>query len=356
MGGNVVQVIQRLIPGGIETLALDLSARLPGDNRVLSLEWSRAQIIGNWPALADSPVPFEGLEKPPGIRPGFVFTLAWRLRELKPRGVLAHHVGPLLYAGLAARLAGVPRFVYVEHDVWHYQNANHRRLAGLAARLVRPHIVAVSHNVAQTVREVMPGCPVDVIPNAVDTTRFVPGDKQAARARLGLPAQARIVGAAGRLEPVKGQDVLVQAMTQVPDALLVLIGKGSEQAALEAETARLGLSDRVRFLGHRSDMPALYPAFDLVCLPSRNEGLPLSVLEAQACGIPVVATDVGSVREGICPDTGCVVPPEDPQAMAAAIVRMLARPPGGDPRAFVLSHYSWARMVAGYEALLGANP
>jgi glycosyltransferase involved in cell wall biosynthesis len=212
VGGNVVQVIQRLIPGGIETLALDLSARLPGDNRVLSLEWSRAQIIGNWPALADSPVPFEGLEKPPGIRPGFVFTLARRLRELKPRGVLAHHVGPLLYGGLAARLAGVPRFVYVEHDVWHYQNANHRRLAGLAARLVRPHIVAVSHNVAQT------------------------------------------------------------------------------------------------------------------------------------------------VREGICPDTGCVVPPEDPQAMAEAITRMLARPPGGDPRAFVLSHYSWARMVAGYEALLGANP
>lgn len=353
MSGNVVQVIQRLIPGGIETLALDLSARLPGDNRVLSLEWSRAQIIANWPALADSPVPFEGLEKSPGIRPGFVFTLARRLRELAPRGVLAHHAGPLLYGGLAARIARVPRFVYVEHDVWHYQDANERRLAGLVARLVRPHIVAVSHTVAETVRQVMPGCPVDVIPNAVDTNPFVPTDKAAARARLGLPDQARIIGAAGRLEVVKGQDVLIEAMARVPDALLVVVGNGSQHDALEAETARLGLSDRVRFLGHRNDMPALYPAFDLVCLPSRNEGLPLSVLEAQACGIPVVATDVGSVREGICPETGCVVPPGDPEALAAAMTRMLARPPGGDPRAFVLSHYSWARMVAGYGALLG---
>ncbi|WP_205666097.1 glycosyltransferase [Aquabacter cavernae] len=354
MSGHVVQVIQRLIPGGIETLALDLSERLPGDNRVLSLEWSREQIIGNWPALAESPVPFEGLEKPPGIRPGFIFTLARRLRELAPRAVLAHHVGPLLYGGLAARLAGVPRFVYVEHDVWHYQDAGDRRLARLAAHLVRPRVVAVSHNVAQTVREVMPGCPVEVIPNAVDTNRFVPGDRAAARARLGLPQDARIVGAAGRLEAVKGQDVLVAAMAGVPDAMLVLIGKGSQMEALQAQTARLGLSDRVRFLGHRSDMPSLYPAFDLVSLPSRNEGLPLSVLEAQACGIPVVATDVGSVREGICPDTGMVVPPEDPPAMAAAITRMLAQPGTGDPRAFVLSHYSWARMLASYEALLGA--
>lgn len=356
VSGDVVQVIQRLIPGGIETLALELSARLTGRNRVLSLDWSREEIIANWPAMAHSPVPFEGLEKVPGIRPGFVLTLARRLKALAPRAVLAHHAGPLLYAGLATRLAGIPRFVYVEHDVWHYEDAGERRLAWLAAHLVRPRIVAVSDTVARTVREVMPGCPVTVIPNAVDTNRFVPGDRAEARLRMGLPENARIVGTAGRLEHVKGQDVLIQAMQELPEALLVLVGKGSAQEEFEALTLRLGLSDRVRFMGHCNDMQDIYPAFDVVCLPSRNEGLPLSVLEAQACGIPVVATDVGSVREGICLETGAVVPPQDRSALAAAIARVLEQPQSGDPRAFVLSHYSWSRMVAGYEALVGPAP
>ncbi|MEW6255902.1 MAG: glycosyltransferase [Pseudomonadota bacterium] len=356
MSGGVVQVIQRLIPGGIETLALEFTQRLSGDNRVLSLEWSRAEIIANWPAMGHCPVPYEGLEKPPGIQPFFILKLARRLRQLRPRAVMAHHAGPLLYGGLAARLAGVPRFVYVEHDVWHYEDPGERRLAGLAARLVRPRVVAVSETVARTVRELMPGCPVQVIPNAVDTDRFVPGDRTVARRRLGLPDDARIIGAAGRLEQVKGQDVLLEAMTRVPDALLVLIGQGSVQDALEAQAAALGLGGRVRFLGHRNDMPDLYPAFDLVCLPSRNEGLPLSVLEAQACNVPVVACDVGSVREGICPQTGVLVPPEDPAALASGVSRLLAALPVGESRPFVLANYSWARMVAAYEALVGPAP
>ena len=353
MAGGIVQIVQRLIPGGIETLALELATRLPGDNCVLSLEWSNAQIIANWPAMGHTASRFEGLEKVPGLRPAFVFALARRLKALKPRAVMAHHIGPLLYGGFAARLAGVPRFVYVEHDVWHYDAGQDRRMARVTSLLTRPTIVAVSQSVARTVREVMPSCQVEIIPNAVDTDRFVPGDQAAARHRLGLPLDARIVGAAGRLEPVKGQDVLVAAMAEVPDALLVLVGGGSQAGALEAQAKALGIFDRVRMLGNRSDMPQIYPAFDLVCLPSRNEGLPLSVLEAQACGIPVVATDVGSVGEGICPDCGGLVPKENPPAMAAMIRSLLAEPNTANPRDFVVKNYSWARMAAAYEALLG---
>lgn len=353
MAGGVVQVVQRIIPGGIETLALNLSARLSGENCVLSLEWSKAEIIANWPAMTHPPCPFDGLEKPPGLRPSFVRALARRFKALRPRAVMAHHIGPLLYAGVAARLAGVPRFVYVEHDVWHYQAANHRRLANLASILLRPHVVAVSQNVARAVRGIMPSCEVSVIPNAVDTDRFVPGNATEARRRLGLPVDARIIGSAGRLEHVKGQDVLIAAMVEVPDALLVLAGDGSAADAFKARAEALGIAARVRFLGSRSDMPEVYPAFDIACLPSRNEGLPLSVLEAQACGIPVVASDVGSVRTGICPGSGVLVPPENPQALAEAIRDMLAAPRAADPRAFVLQHFSWAGMLAAYENLLG---
>lgn len=352
MAGGVVQLVQRLIPGGIETLALELSTRLRGANRVVSLEWSRDQIIANWPAMATPPCPIEGLEKPPGLRPEFVLKLAGHLREVKPRAVMAHHIGPLIYGGVAARLAGVPRFIYVEHDVWHYEKPNDARLAAMAAVTVRPRVVAVSDRVAQTVQRIMPSCSVTVIRNAVDTDRFRPGDQKAARAALGLPEAARIIGVAGRLEHVKGQDTLISAMAHVPEALLLVVGQGSLGEAYRAQAASLGLAHRILFLGQRDDMQDVYPAFDLVCLPSRNEGLPLSILEAQACGLPVVATDVGSVSEGMCPEVGGLVPPEDPGLLAGAIQSCLLRPLARDPRAFVLSHFSWARLVAAYEDLL----
>jgi len=127
--GGMVQIVQRLSPGGIETLALGLAARLPGSNPVLSLDWSTRDIQDRWPALRQASVPIEGLEKPAGVQPAFVLRLARRLRALAPRAVVTHHIGPLLYGGLAARLAGVPVVAYVEHDVWHYAAARDRRMA-----------------------------------------------------------------------------------------------------------------------------------------------------------------------------------------------------------------------------------
>lgn len=345
----MVQIVQRLSPGGIETLALDLAARLPGENPVLSLDWSTTEIRAHWPATAAHMV--EGLQKPEGLQPAFVFSLARRLRELKPRAVVTHHIGPLLYGGLAARFAGVPVVAYVEHDVWHYGAPRRRQLARMLSRLVRPRVVAVSEGVARVVREVMPACRVLVIRNAVDTDRFQPADQDAARARLGLPPRVPLVGSAGRMEEVKGHDVLIAAMADLPGAHLALVGHGSREEALKAQAAALGLSDRVTFLGHRGDMPAVYPAFDVMCLPSRNEGLPLSVLEAQACGVPVVASRVGSVEEGICPDTGGLVPPGDAGALAGALHVTLAAPRPAGLRAFVLDHFSWDRMVAAYAEL-----
>ncbi len=345
----MVQIVQRLSPGGIETLSLDLAARLPGVNPVLSLDWSTAEIRAHWPAT--SALPVEGLEKPMGLQPAFVLRLARRLRALNPRAVVTHHIGPLLYGGIAARLAGVPVLAYVEHDVWHYEAPRRRQLAGGLSRVLRPRVVAVSEGVAATVRQIMPTCQVRVIRNAVDTDRFRPADQGAARRMLGLPEGASIVGSAGRMEEVKGHDVLLNAIAELPDVHLALVGHGSREESLKAQAQALGITSRVSFLGHRGDMPAVYPAFDVMCLPSRNEGLPLSVLEAQACGVPVVASRVGSVAEGVCPGTGGLVPPGQPSALAAGLRAALAMPRPAGLRAFVLDHFSWDRMVAAYEEL-----
>ncbi len=352
MPNGILQIVQRLRPGGIEVLALELSARLSGQNAILSLEWTDLQIAANWPMLAGLTTRVVGMAKKPGVRPGLLLTLLRRIRSFAPRAVMTHHIGPLVYGGLAARLAGVPIIVHVEHDVWHYARANHRRLARLAAVLVRPQVVAVSQTVATAMRELMPGVHVSVIANAVDTDRFTPGDRIAARRRLGLPTDVPIIGVAGRLEEVKGQDVLLHAVAALPQAVLVLAGDGTQAPELKQLAASLGMAERVIFLGYRSDMDTIYPAFDVVALPSRNEGLPLSILEAQACDIPVVASDVGSVHEAMCPDASRLVPAGDVAALRAALSEFLTNPPSVKPRAFVLEHFSWAKTVAAYQRIL----
>jgi glycosyltransferase involved in cell wall biosynthesis len=101
------------------------------------------------------------------------------------------------------------------------------------------------------------------------------------------------------------------------------------------------------------DMPALLPAFDVFCLPSRAEGLPLSVLEAQAVGIPVVASDVGALREALCPGISRLVPAADPSALAKGITDVLTQNTSSSPRPFVIANFNWDQTVLAYRKLIG---
>lgn len=132
--------------------------------------------------------------------------------------------------------------------------------------------------------------------------------KEHARTSLNLPTDKHIIGCAGRLEHVKGQDQLIKALTLLPKNMVVAFaGGGTKRNQLEQLTSRLNLSDRVIFLGLVEDMTTFYGALDTFCLPSRHEGLPLSTLEAQACNIPTVAMNVGAVDETLCPVSGTLV-------------------------------------------------
>ena len=177
--------------------------------------------------------------------------------------VVLHHIGPLLYGGLAARLARVPRIVHVEHDVWHYDQPGRQRLARWLERLVRPHHVAVSEGAGARLREMLPGAAITVIPNGIDLQRFRPGDALAARAAFALDPRWRIVGTAGRLVPVKAQDVLIRALPSLPgDCHVVLAGSGPGRANLETCAAAAGVAERVHFLGHVDNVESVLPAFD----------------------------------------------------------------------------------------------
>jgi glycosyltransferase involved in cell wall biosynthesis len=355
MGDGVVQIVQRLEPGGIETLALALSAAIPGDNAIFSLESDEQALRGGWSSAGTSAARLDAFKKRPGIHPWLVVELARRLRALNPRAVITHHIGPLLYGGMAARLARVPRLAHVEHDIWHLQAPRRQTLTRAAVNLLRPQYVVLSRATAEAQKRALGIGNILVIPNGVDIERFAPGDPHAARSRFGLEPDRQWIGSAGRLEPVKGHDILLDAFARLPDQRvhLAIAGDGSQRSALEAQAANLGIAGRVRFLGLCTDMPALLPAFDLFCLPSRAEGLPLSVLEAQAAGVPVVASDVGALREALSPQVSRLAPAGDPAGLAQAISEVLSRTSHASPRPFVVTNFNWQQTVRAYRELTG---
>lgn len=165
------------------------------------------------------------------------------------------------------------------------------------------------------------------------------------RTRLGVPPDATLVAAIGRLAPVKDHRTLIEAIAQV-NAHLVIGGDGPLRPELEEFVRRLGIAERVHFAGWQRDVPSLLSEVDVVALTSTSEGTPLALIEAQAAGLPVVATDVGGVRDIIVEGrTGFLVKCGDVGSIAAAIERLAADPElrtrlGAAGRTRVVENYS----------------
>jgi glycosyltransferase involved in cell wall biosynthesis len=153
------------------------------------------------------------------------------------------------------------------------------------------------------------------IPTGIDLSTFRPGDRHAARAALGLAADAPTVGIVATLRSWKGHRYLLQALAamQRPEVALVVVGDGPQRGALEELAATLGISAQVRFAGNQHEVAPWMQAFDVFCLPSyANEGVPQSLMQAMACALPVVTTSVGSIDEIVTHgDTGVIVPAQD---------------------------------------------
>jgi glycosyltransferase involved in cell wall biosynthesis len=172
------------------------------------------------------------------------------------------------------------------------------------------------------------------IPTGVDSERFEPRPdlREAARRSLDLEGAEGVIGVVAYLRADKGHAVLLRALGRViethPRTTLLIVGDGPERSWLETEAVRMGVASRVRFAGLREDVPFVLAALDLFCLPSlRNEGVPQSILQASAAGLPVVSTSVGGIPEAVVDGvTGSIVSPGDPEALAWAIRRLLDDP------------------------------
>jgi glycosyltransferase involved in cell wall biosynthesis len=188
-------------------------------------------------------------------------------------------------------------------------------------------VVAVSNDVAKRLRAGgVHEQRVIVIPNGVEVCTNNGNDDR--KASHGFSAGGVVVGAVGRLVPEKGFQYLLQCAPEVlarfPEAKFLLVGDGPLRTDLENLARKLGISSRVIFTGEREDMRALYDRMDIFVLPSLNEGMPMSVLEAMAAMKPVIGTAVGGVPTVVIPEqTGLLVKPADPAALVDAISRLI---------------------------------
>ncbi|MFA1539874.1 glycosyltransferase [Actinomadura monticuli] len=238
---------------------------------------------------------------------------------------------------VAAARAGVPRIVHT----WHgfpfneFQSFARRRvyirLERIAAKRTDAFLAIGSETVTTALRlGLTTPDRVRLSWPAVDVDAYAasPGSRAQARRRLDLPLGVKVVGSIGRLTFQKGPEVFAKAIARLPDDVFGLwVGGGPMADELERLTAKLGIEERMRWLGHRDDVADVLPAFDVMAMASRWEGLPCVLVEAIGAGIPLVATAVPSNQDLVLAgETGMLVRPEDPAGLAGAVSALLDDP------------------------------
>jgi len=291
-------------------------------------------------------------------------TVIRRLLQRRPFDILDAHGSQDLWAAAAAlRLGGhtIP-LIYTRHNT--KRVAFHPLNRFLYRRLV-DHLIVASASVLERYEPFLRWGDlsrerISVVHSSYWEELFHAGVKPASiRGDLGASGDgALLVGVVGRLVQDKGGTFLLKAAARIsgdfPTARFLFVGRGTEEARLRSEAANLGLTDRVRFLGFREDIPEITAALDLTVLPSVDCDASSAVLkEAMALGKPVVATDIGGAREIIeHGKTGLVVPPGDSEALAQAIKQILRREDRGramgeEGRRRVVSEFSIRRLAEG---------
>jgi glycosyltransferase involved in cell wall biosynthesis len=354
---RVLHLVDSLEIGGLERLVHDLTIARGATTSVACL--SSVGAFGE--SLRAHGFQVEWIRTKGGFW-GTVRRLAAVLRRTRPDILHCHNIRQVLIGSVSAALAGGTPLVFTKHGIG--------RPSGKMARAVyryflrRVYVVAVSEETVQIMTDWMDGGghPVRHIANgiAMEPYRQLPS-RQEARAALGLPPADLVVGTVSRMSPCKNHRLLVdlfaRLLEEIPGALLVIAGDGQERPHVERRIQEHNIGDRVVMLGERQDVPIVLSAMDVFCLPSRTEGMPMTVLEAMAASRPVVASRVGGIPELVVEGvTGLLASPDDPGEFVQALLS-LARDParagemGRIGHARLLEHFSLDATLASYERL-----
>ncbi len=349
---RVLHLVSTLDIGGLENVVLNLvrnTNRSEFEPHVMCLR-HRGELAPHFEKLD---VPIEALDA--RGRVSRLWSFVRRLSQLRPDILHSHNPTPHKFGAFARLLGLVPALVHTKHGRNYPQIRRAVSLNRWAARF-SDVVVAVSEDAAAVARDIerVPGRKVRVVYNGIETRRFQCHPAPAAGANW------RGISVA-RLDPVKDQETLLRAVRAtvdaIPDFQLELVGDGPERARVERLRAELGLESQVRLLGFRDDVAGLLQGASVFVLSSLSEGISLTLLEAMACGLPVVATDVGGNREVVAHgETGLLVPPRSPQALAEGILSLIREPiraaaMGAAGRRRVETLFAVEAMVSRYQAL-----
>lgn len=354
---RILQLTTCLEPGGAEQMILALAGDLaPRCDLTVAFLKGPGTLAPAFAALGARVLPLR-------LDHGRAFKGARRIRKLLAEGRFDLVHTHLFHAGLLgralARLTGVRAVVHTQHNTltWETQSRTMALANRVSLRLAH-RVIAVGETVARMLRlhGGVPESRIALVYNGVDCNRFRPDkDRAYAESTFALPPRGPVIGVIAGLRPEKGHAVLLEAMPlvlrAVGDARLLVVGNGPLRESITKKIARGGLSDCVTLTGSRNDVDRIIPACDVVVLPGWQEGVPVSALEAMACAVPVVATDVGGTTEVVeHGQTGLVVPPGNPRAMAAAIIELLRKPAyahalGKQGRERITEHFDLATMI-----------
>ena len=357
---EVLQVVLSLNPGGTERLVVELVKRLRAE---LPMAVCCLDEAGSWgEGLRREDVEVTALGRRHGFQPQLGHAIARIAATHRAKVVHCHHYSPFVYASLARLWSPGLRIIFTEHGrLSDAPPSAKRRAANRVLSHAPREVVTVSSELKQhLMAEGFPARKVHVIHNGIDVGS-VAGSEMCARVRreLRIADHALVVGTIARLDSVKDLHTLIRAVglqsTGRTPMILLVIGDGPERARLEASVREIGADSAVRFLGHREDARDLLAACDVYANSSISEGISLTILEAMAAGLPIVATSVGGTPEIVDATCGRLVPARDAESLGSMLASLAADPTlratlGREARARVEQHFTLDRMVREYRA------
>ena len=330
----VCQVLHGLWVGGAEVLAARLARQLNGTCRFVFVCLDKLGSLGQ--QLRDDGFAVHVLNRRPGFDWSCSRHLANLLRRERVDVIHAHQYTPFFYGMMARLLYRRPPVLFTEHGRHQPDYPRPKRI--FANRLFlkrRDRVVGVGEAVRQALiqNEGIPADRVGVIYNGINLAPFALGtpDRDALRREIGVGARDLVIFQVARLDYLKDHATAIRTVERVahccPGVRLILVGEGPETKAIQNLVRQRGLDPYVRFLGLRTDVARLLPASDLFLLTSISEGIPLTLIEAMAAGLPVVSTQVGGVREVVEDgQTGFLAPAGDDSLLADYILKLAASP------------------------------
>lgn len=353
----IVQIVQHLKPGGIEKLAIDIMKYRQQGTQVfvVALEGDMDTCVTRWPELAEHQEQLIFINKPTGFKFSTVLQLRTWIKKLKATCIHTHHIGPLLYGGLASLGLKGLKHIHTEHDAWHLSSPKQQYITRLMLKLKSILLVADAKTVAGELPKYLGRLKrLDTILNGIDTEKFKPSLTVSRDWDVDSPI---IIGCAARLVPEKSLSILITSIADIDNCCLNIAGDGPEKPSLMALVDELNIVSKVNFIGHTDEMVSFYQSLDIFVLTSQYEGLPLSLLEAQSCGIPVICSDVGAVWEGVCDITGILVSEHNPHAFNVALknkiqqITNVSSTTNTNPREFIVSRFDINNMINAYNNL-----